>query len=113
MIRFDITKMLEISSVNLTNEQWLYPLLQELRQNDVIDRLKAFTIIPSPGTTINVAAGKHKVLTLAYSADSLSYGGLHDLPILVRVTLIGWAFRSPRGVVGICVRGFATVGCLA
>lgn len=58
-------------------------LVQELRQNDVIDRLKAFTMIPPPGTVIEVSAGETQPLRLAYSADSLTYGGVHDLPVLV------------------------------
>lgn len=62
----------------------LYPnASQELRQNDVIDRLKAFTMDPSPGTEIEVPAGEARPLRLKYSADSLSYLGVHDLPVLV------------------------------
>lgn len=57
---------------------------QELRQNEIIDRLKAFTITPDPGTVIEVSAGERKTLKISYSADSLLYGGVHDLPVLVR-----------------------------
>lgn len=59
----------------------MYP--QELRQNDVIDRLKAFTMQPPPGTEIEVPPGEARLLRLKYSADSLSYRGVHDLPVLV------------------------------
>lgn len=56
---------------------------QELRQNEIIDRLKAFSITPDPGTVIEVSAGEKQTLKIAYSADSLFYGGVHDLPVLV------------------------------
>ena len=62
---------------------------QELRQNEVIDRLKAFTLTPDPGTVIEVSAGERKTLRIAYSADSLLYGGVHDLPVLVSTDAIG------------------------
>ena len=61
----------------------LFAHAQELRQNEIIDRLKAFTISPDPGTVIEVSAGERKTLRIAYSADSLLYGGIHDLPVLV------------------------------
>lgn len=58
--------------------------VQELRQNEIIDRLKAFSITPDPGSVIEVKAGEGRRLVISYSADSLLYGGVHDLPILVR-----------------------------
>lgn len=57
--------------------------MQELRQNEIIDRLKAFSLTPDPGTVVEVSAGEGRPLVIAYSADSLSYGGVHDLPVLV------------------------------
>lgn len=57
--------------------------MQELRQNDIIDRLKAFSLTPDPGTVVEVSAGEGRPLVISYSADSLSYGGVHDLPVLV------------------------------
>ncbi len=62
---------------------------QELRQNEIIDRLKAFSLIPDPGTVIEVSAGEGRPLVITYSADSLSYGGIHDLPVLASIT-ISW-----------------------
>ncbi|CAM9326146.1 unnamed protein product, partial [Discosporangium mesarthrocarpum] len=56
---------------------------QELRQNDVIDRLKAFTLNPKSGTMMTVPAGGSQPLQLSYTPNSLQYGGVHDLPILV------------------------------
>ncbi|CAM9332987.1 unnamed protein product, partial [Hapterophycus canaliculatus] len=61
------------------------PTADELRQNEIIDRLKAFTLNPEPGTVMEVSAGEGRPLSIAYSADSLSYGGVHDLPVLVSV----------------------------
>ncbi|CAM9105839.1 unnamed protein product, partial [Scytosiphon promiscuus] len=61
------------------------PTADELRQNEIIDRLKAFTLTPEPGTVIEVSAGEGRPLSIAYSADSLSYGGVHDLPVLVSI----------------------------
>lgn len=58
-------------------------LLKELRQNDIIDRLKAFTFDPDPGTVMDVSAGEAQPLRIVYSADSLTYRGIHDLPMLV------------------------------
>lgn len=66
------------------------PLFQELRQNEIIDRLKAFTLTPEPGTVMDVSAGEGRPLSIAYSADSLSYGGVHDLPVLVSRLLGVW-----------------------
>lgn len=61
---------------------FLNPCAQELRQNEIIDRLKAFSLIPDPGTVIEVSAGEGRPLVITYSADSLLYGGVHDLPVL-------------------------------
>ncbi|CAB1120454.1 unnamed protein product [Ectocarpus sp. CCAP 1310/34] len=59
--------------------------MQELRQNEIIDRLKAFSLTPDPGTVVEVSAGEGRPLVISYSADSLSYGGVHDLPVLVSI----------------------------
>lgn len=62
---------------------------QELRQNEIIDRLKAFSITPDPGSVIEVKAGQGRRLVISYSADSLLYGGVHDLPVLASNNLFG------------------------
>ncbi|CAN0346344.1 unnamed protein product [Ectocarpus sp. 6 AP-2014] len=61
------------------------PTAEELRQNEIIDRLKAFSLTPDPGTVVEVSAGEGRPLVISYSADSLSYGGVHDLPVLVSI----------------------------
>ena len=61
---------------------------QELRQNEIIDRLKAFSLVPNPGTVMEVSAGESRPLVVTYSADSLSYGGIHDLPVLASTTVM-------------------------
>lgn len=78
--------------------------LQELRQNDVIDRLKAFTMIPPPGTVVEVSAGETQPLRLAYSADSLTYGGVHDLPVLVSTIAPATAESEPPTVMQLIVQ---------
>lgn len=72
------------SARQLTDYHLVFFFVQELRQNDIIDRLKVFALNPDPGTAIEVSAGEEQPLKITYSADSLSYGGVHDLPVLVR-----------------------------
>lgn len=76
------------------------PFPQELRQNEIIDRLKAFTLTPEPGTVMNVSAAESRPLSIAYSADSLSYGGVHDLPVLVSHFLGVWSWPSSAWLYG-------------
>ncbi|CAM9458925.1 unnamed protein product, partial [Choristocarpus tenellus] len=81
-------------SVNLPNkkniemETWASegePTEEDLRQNDVIDCIKAFSLSPTSGTIIKVRAGESQLLQLSYNPCSLKYGGVHDLPILVQI----------------------------
>ena len=79
-----LTRMFRCRRVRSSHATLIFsnPCAQELRQNEIIDRLKAFSLIPDPGTVIEVSAGESRPLVIAYSADSLSYGGVHDLPVL-------------------------------
>lgn len=78
--------------------------VQELRQNEIIDRLKVFALTPESGTVIGVSPGESQTLRIAYSADSLSYGGVHNLPVLVSLSIrhmpTGHTLRCVWGIMG-------------
>ncbi|KAG5175991.1 hypothetical protein JKP88DRAFT_141925, partial [Tribonema minus] len=58
------------------------PSAAQLRQSDIIDKLRVFEVTPRRGTLL---PGQGVTLRLGYSYTSLLYDGRHDLPVLLRI----------------------------
>jgi len=78
-------------SIHLPNEKTIEmetwadegePTEAEIRQNRIIDELKCFEVYPKQG---ELAPGESLSVRLSYSYNTMEYGGVHELPLLLRV----------------------------
>jgi hypothetical protein len=58
------------------------PTEDEVRINEIIDRLRVFSIGPQ---VLRLAPGESAPITISYSPTSLAYDGIHELPVLIKI----------------------------